>query len=37
MEALQSILINTYNPNQRLRKEAENALQDFVQTPGSLP
>lgn len=37
MEALQSILINTYNPNQGLRKEAENALQQFVQTPGSLP
>ncbi len=37
MEAhLESILINTYNPNPVLRKQAEEALQQFVQTQGSL-
>lgn len=34
--ALQSILINTYNPNHDLRVEAERALQSFLNTPGSL-
>jgi hypothetical protein len=33
---LQSILINTYNPNHDLRVEAERALQSFLNSPGSL-
>jgi hypothetical protein len=35
MDALQSVLINTYNPNQALRLEAENALKQFLETSGS--
>lgn len=34
--ALEGILINTYNPNQGLRKQAEQALQQFLATSGSL-
>lgn len=33
---LQEILINTYNPNQQLREGAEQALKQFLNTPGSL-
>jgi len=33
---LQSILINTYNPNHDLRVQAEQALPQFLATSGSL-
>lgn len=33
---LHDILINTYNPNHNLRVQAENALQQFLVTGGSL-
>lgn len=33
---LESILINTYNPNQALRLQAEEALKNFLHTQGSL-
>jgi hypothetical protein len=35
MEALEAILINTYNPNEQLRLAAERALADFLRSPGS--
>jgi len=34
--ALESILINTYNPSHDLRLQAEQALQSFLATPGSM-
>jgi Zn-finger domain-containing protein len=34
--ALEQILVNTYNPNSQLRLAAEQALQQFLITPGSL-
>ncbi len=34
--ALEGILINTYNPNQALRLQAEQALKQFLATAGSL-
>lgn len=33
---LENILINTYNPNPQLRKDAEKSLQNFLATGGSL-
>jgi len=33
---LQSILVNTYNPDQALRKEAEALLKQFLYTPNAL-
>jgi hypothetical protein len=35
-EALEKILINTYNPDNLLRHQAEQALNQFEGTPGSL-
>lgn len=35
-ELLQSIIINTYNANPDLRHQAELALNQFLNTPGSL-
>lgn len=34
-DTLEVILINTYNSNQILREQAEAALKQFIQTPGS--
>ncbi len=33
---LEAIIINTYNPNHDIRVQAENALQELLNTPGSL-
>jgi hypothetical protein len=35
MNSLEAILVNTYNPNQEQRLQAEHALADFLSRPGS--
>ena len=35
-EVLQSILINTYNPDANLRGQAEKALDEFLRAPGAM-